>query len=667
MTFINKALRPTIILCCSLGICLQVYAQQNVQLASPNGSIAFSCRISNHVLTYDVTFKKQLLIANSELSLSFLENGNFNKGVVILFPTFHDGEDNYELVVGKNKKVHEYFKEVSIPLKEKLAPERKINLVVRAYNDGLAFRYEFPEQKNWTSFSLTDENTSFNIVGNPTLLTMFLPNYLSSHEGLYHSLSLTNVVNDTLIEMPTLFEFSNKTYLALTEAALLDYAGMYLQKHNNILRGVLSPLPHQTNIKVKAKLPHKSPWRVMMISDRIGALIESNILTNLNEPNKIKDVSWIKPGKTTFPWWNGNVLPDSINAPGNNFVTAQYYIDFCARNNIAYHSVVEYGLHQWYMDDGIGFQPGTHSDVTTPVPGLDMKQICDYAHSKGVGVRVWVHWAALYPKLDKAFAIFEQWGLSGMMVDFMDRDDQEMVNIQTEILEKAAQHHLHIQFHGAYKPTGLSRTYPNEFTREGTLNYEVNKWGKTIDANHDINIPFTRMLAGSTDYHLGGFRAVPDSLFKVQYTRPLMRGTRCHMLAMYVVLENYLSMVCDYPAAYEGQEGFEFLQEVPTVWEATKVLDAKIGEYIAIARQKNNVWYVGVMTNNDARTIEIPMSFLSKGNYLATLYTDATDAAINPNHLMKEGKIINDLTTLKLKLSKGGGAVLKISKTDTGK
>jgi alpha-glucosidase len=187
-----------------------------------------------------------------------------------------------------------------------------------------------------------------------------------------------------------------------------------------------------------------------MISDRLGALIESNILTSLNEPCKLKDVSWIKPGKTTFPWWNGNVVPDTLNAPGNNFVTNQYYIDFCARNGLEYHSVVEYGLHQWYMDDGVGFQPGPHADVTTPVPGLDMKEICDYAKSLGVDVRVWVHWAALYPKLDTAFALFERWGLTGMMVDFMDRDDQEMVNIQTEVLQKAAQHHLHIQFHGAY-------------------------------------------------------------------------------------------------------------------------------------------------------------------------------------------------------------------------
>jgi alpha-glucosidase len=460
--------------------------------------------------------------------------------------------------------------------------------------------------------------------------------------------------------MPALFEWPNQVYVAITEAALIDYAGMYLIKHDGTITSKLSPLPKQPEVKVKLSLPHYSPWRVLMISDRIGALIESNILTSLNEPCKIKDVSWIKPGKTTFPWWNGNVVPDTLNAPGNNFVTNQYYIDFCARNGLEYHSVVEYGLHQWYTDDGVGFQPGPHSDVTTPVPGLDMKEICDYAKKQGVAVRVWVHWAALYPRLDSAFTVFEKWGLKGMMVDFMDRDDQEMVNIQTEILQKAAQHHLHIQFHGAYKPTGLSRTYPNEFTREGTLNYEVNKWDKRITPDHDLNIVFTRMLAGPTDYHLGGFRAVPDSLFKVQYTRPLMLGTRCHMLAMYVVLESYLAMVCDYPAAYEGQPGFEFLKIVPTTWDETKVPDAKVGEYVTIARRKNNEWFVGAINSKTARQISIPLSFLGDGEWIADIYTDATDVNKNPNDLNRQSQMVNKTDNLPINLAAGGGTALYI-------
>ncbi|WP_229251228.1 glycoside hydrolase family 97 catalytic domain-containing protein [Emticicia sp. BO119] len=391
-------------------------------------------------------------------------------------------------------------------------------------------------------------------------------------------------------------------------------------------------------------------------------MLESNIITNLNEPSRILDTSWLRPGKTTFPWWNGNVMPDTINAPGNNFVSAQYYIDFCARNNIDYHSVVEYGLHQWYVDDGVGFQPGPNSDATKPVPGLDMAEICAYAKSKGVDIRVWVHWAALYPKLDKAFELYEKWGLKGMMVDFMDRDDQEMVNIQNEILEKAAKHHLHIQFHGAYKPTGMHRTYPNEFTREGTLNYECNKWANYIKPGMDVDIAFTRLIAGSTDYHLGGFRAVPPSQIKPNYTRPLMLGTRCHMMAMYVVLENYVQMVCDYPEAYEGQKGFEFIQEVPTIWDETKVLDAKPDEYIVMARKKNNDWYIGAINNDTARDIKVAFDFLDNGNYEATIYADAEDTATNPNNLTKKVMTLDKTAAIFLKLASGGGLTVQLKK-----
>jgi alpha-glucosidase len=324
---------------------------------------------------------------------------------------------------------------------------------------------------------------------------------------------------------------------------------------------------------------------------------------------------------------------------------------------------VESNGHEWYTNDGGGYQPGPNVDVTTPVPGIDMKQICDYAKSKGVAVRVWVHWKALYPKLDTAFALFEKWGLSGMMVDFMDRDDQEMINIKEEILVKAAKHKLHIQFHGVEKPTGLSRTYPNEITREGTLNYEVNKWDKRITPDHDLNIVFTRMLAGPSDYHMGGFRAVPDSLWKVQYTRPLMMGTRCHMLAMYVVLETYLNMVCDYPAAYEGQPGFEFVRTVPTVWDETKVLNAGLQEYITIARRKNDEWYLGTITNHSARTLNIAFDFLKEGEWVAEIYTDAPDAAVNPNNLVKEIRSIRPSDTLSLNIAAGGGAAIRLKKS----
>ncbi len=647
---------------CSLFILLfcpfLLSAQKEIALSSPDGQLVFNFNMSMAKPAYSVTYKGKTLIQNSTLELVF-EDSSFTKNLKWDKPVYRDTVEEYNLLTGKTSHVKEHYKEVLIPFSD--ASQKRINIRVKAFDDGIAFRYEFPPQNSWQSYTLLDENTSFAIAGDPVVHTLMFGTYTSSHEGIYQTLPLSKIVADTLLDMPALFEFPGGINLAITEASLRNYAGMYLRKQNGILVSQLSPLPNQIAIKVKADLPHKTPWRVMLISDRIGALIESNIITTLNDPSPIRDWSWLKPGKTTFPWWNGNVVPDTINAPGNNFVTNQYYVDFCARNGIGSHSVVEYGLHQWYTDDGTGFQPGPNPDVTKPVPGLDMKEICDYAHSKGVDVRVWVHFYALYPKLDTAFSQFEKWGLSGMMVDFMDRDDQEMVNMQEEILEKAAKHHLHIQFHGAYKPTGLSRTYPNELTREGTRNYEVDKWdNQGISPDHDITMPFTRGLAGATDYHLGGFRAVPQNKFRAQYTRPLMLGTRCHMLAMYVVLESNLGMVCDYPEAYEGQDGFEFIKEVPTTWDETKVLDAKVNEYITIARRKGNDWYIGTLTNHQARDIQVPLSFLQNGNYTAEIYTDGNDTDTQPNHLQKGVKEITRKDVISLHVASGGGEVMRV-------
>jgi len=635
-------------------------SQKEIRISSPDNSIAYTFTLKNNVPEYSISYKEKPVVVNAQLSLSFVEKGEYKSGLEVAEPLFREGEEKYDLPVGKTRSVHDLYSEVAIPLRERKGPHRKINLVVRAFNDGIAFRYEIPEQAEWSSFSLSEENTTFRFRGDPKLLALFLPNFTTSHEGPYSSLLLSQVKEDTLMDVPVLFEFPGSVFVCITEAALVDYAGMYLVKHNGIVTSRLSPLPGKSEIAVKSTLPHRSPWRVLMISDRVGTLIESNMITSLNEPCKISDLSWIKPGKCTWPWWNGNVTPAGDFVPGNNFETNKYYIDFCARNGLEYHSVVEYGGQAWYVNDGEGFAPGPNTDVTKPVNGLDMQQVCDYAKEKNVGIRLWVHWAALYPKLDEAFMQYEKWGIRGLMVDFMDRDDQEMIRIQEEILEKAAIHKMHIQFHGTCKPTGLSRTWPNEFTREGAMNYEYNKWSNLVDPDHDIHIPFTRMVAGPVDYHPGGFRAVEPDKYKIQYTEPLVQGTRCHMLAMYVVLESYLGMLCDFPAAYEGQPGFDFLKKVPVTWDETRVPVAELNEFICIARRKGSEWYTGAITSRKKRVIDIPLNFLGAGKYIAEIYTDATDG--DPNHLISETRAVSNSDTLTVNLNAGGGMAMHVYK-----
>ncbi|RYF95700.1 MAG: hypothetical protein EOO00_04320, partial [Chitinophagaceae bacterium] len=430
-----------------------------------------------------VDYKGKSLIENSELSLDFKEGGLFAADLALLKTKVKKVEEKYELPIGKARSITSRYNEVILPLKEKKAVGRQINIVVRVFDDGLAFRYEFPKQENWSAYALTAENSSFNLTGNPKVRTLlFNKDYNNNHEALYSKVLMDQLPENDLMDLPTQFEYPGQVYVAITEASLRNYSGMYLIKTNGKLKSQLTPLPSQKDVMVKAILPHHTPWRVVMISDRAGSFLASNILTNLNEPSKITDVSWLKPGKTSFHWWNGDVIPDSTFAPGVNFETNKYYIDFCARNQIEYHSVIGYGGFAWYPNDWPSYaEPGTYSDVTKTVASLNMQQICDYAKSKGVAIHVWINWKALYPQLEAAFTQFEKWGIKGMMVDFLDRSDQEMVNIQEEILERAAAHHLFIQFHGAFKPTGLNRTYPNEFTREGTFNYEQNKWFRPSD------------------------------------------------------------------------------------------------------------------------------------------------------------------------------------------
>jgi alpha-glucosidase len=670
---------------------------KSAEVRSPDGGIRFLFQVTDGMPEYGVVYKGLVVIDRSPLSLRFAGTGLFGAGLVAHLASIRQGEDNYDLVVGKTKSVHDVYMEGLIELEEKAGRRRRINFYVRVFNDGVAFRYQIPHQPGWGSYSLVDEGSTFRVVGDPVVMASFREGFTTSHEGLYTKGRFSGVKEDTLMDMPVFLDFGSGNghiYAAITEARLVDYAGMYLIRHRDLLKSELSPLPGQPGgpvpvdgpvgagagvdheagtaedleagkvvaERVRAVLPHQTPWRVLLLGTRAGALVESNIITDLNDDCAIKDVRWIKPGKTDFHWWNGDVVADTGFQPGINFETNQYYIDFCARNGIDYHTVIGYGGIAWYTNDGVSYDAGPHADVTKPIPGLDMKAICDYAKSKGVGIRVWVHWRALWPMVDSAFAQFERWGIRGMMVDFLNRDDQEMVNIQTAILQKAAAHHLHIQFHGAYKPTGLSRTYPNEFTREGTLNYENDKWGVQITPDDDLNVVFTRLLAGPTDYHLGGFRAVTPAGYLAHFTRPYVLGTRCHMLAMYVVLESYLGMVCDYPDAYEGQEGFDFLRAVPTTWDETKAPVAIPGERVTVARRKGDEWWVGTINNGVSREVELRLDWLPPGKYEASMYIDAPDAGVNPNHLVRESRMVSAGDSVVLKLAPGGGQVMRLRK-----
>ena len=656
-------MKKLLILCAVLFCFMHVSAQQTLSISSPDGKLKFSLKVTPENISYEVNYKKQPLVENSSLGFNF-DSGEFGSNLKVGKVRRKSIDETYELVVGKVSTARNHCNEMVVPLQEKVSPGRLINLVVRAFNDGIAFRYEFPEQEGWNSYVMYDEKTQFRLSGNPMALLMYLPGYINTHEGVYTHTGYDKIAKKRLIEMPVTLEFENGVFMSITEAAIRDYAGMYLVKEKDAFTGKLSPRLGQEKIKVEInEFPHRTPWRVISVSDRIGGLLETNILTSLNEPCKIEDTSWIKPCRTTFTWWNGNVVPDSTFSPGNNFETNKYYIDFAARNGLDAHGIYGYAETPWYYDDNFNFGwAGPNADITRPIPCLNMPRIADYAKSKGVGIHLWVHWRPLYDKLEEAFALYEKWGVKGLMVDFLDRDDQEMIRIQEDILKVAAKHRLFIQFHGSSKPSGLTRTYPNEFTREGTLNYEVCKWDTLVNADHDISIPFTRLLAGPADYHLGGFRALPRSKFKIQYVNPYVMSTRCHMMAMYVVLENHLTSLCDKPEAYEGQPGFEVLRTVPGTWDEIRVPLAEFNKYVTVARRSGTDWWVGTLNDGTARTLNLKLDFLEDGKYQAEIYTDAPDADENPNHLNKETRTVTRKDVIELPLAADGGSVLRISK-----
>jgi alpha-glucosidase len=542
---------------------------------------------------------------------------------------------------------------------------RRVEVVFRCYDDALALRYELPRGEEAASVTVTDETTSFRLEGAPEAYVQYLESYTTSHEHNVTPTPFRDIRRGALLDLPLTFSWPEGTFVAITEASLRHYAGMSLMRPSasglqDDLVCKLTPRPDET--KVVGPLPLKTPWRVVLIGDHPGALLESQTLYCLNDPSVIEDLSWIKPGKITFHWWNGDVYDGQPDGPILSFEMARKYIDFCARHGIAMHSLTstEKTTTPWYQQSTPGVKPGPDTDVTRPRPGFDLVAIRQYAESKHVRLWTWVHQAALQGRVEEAFTAFEKLGWSGMMVDFFDHDDQASVEFAESILQAAARHHILIHFHGVWKPTGWQRTYPNLMNHEGALNLEYLKWSDRCTPEHDLRMAFTRLIAGPMDYHLGGFRAVPRDQFKPHMIAPNVLGTRCHMLAMYVCFDNPNPMVADYPTAYEGQPGFDFLELVPTWWDETKVLAGRIGELLVTARRKGKTWYLGGMSAQGPRDLALPLSFLGKGRYAARIWRDASDAETDPNHLVTEALNLSSKDTLKLHLARHGGFVAQV-------
>lgn len=611
-----------------------------------------------------VRFGGTPLVENGGLGLETTEDGELLAGARLAGERRRSVNDTIAVAFGKSTQATDRFNEIRWGLES--AKGVPVEVVFRCYDDAVALRYELPGAGVANSVTVVNESTSFGLAGEPTAYVQYLENFRTSHEHHVERVSWSAIRPGALVDLPLTFSWPGGTYVAITEAALRQYAGMALMRPAGANAGAalvsqLTPRPDGT--KVVRPLPLKTPWRVVLVGARPGALLESQTLYVLNEPSVIADTSWIRPGKISFHWWNGDVYDGQPGAPILSVDMAKRYIDFCASHGITAHSLTstEGTTTPWYRQSKPGVEPGPDTDVTRPRAGFDLEAIRRYAESKGVRLWTWVHQAALRGRVEEAFAAFEKLGWSGMMVDFFDHDDQESVEFAEAVLAAAARHHLLIHLHGVWKPTGWQRTYPNLMNHEGALNLEYLKWSDRCTPEHDLRMAFTRLIAGPMDYHLGGFRAVRRAEFKPRQVAPNVLGTRGHMLAMYVCFDNPMPMVADYPTAYEGQAGVEFLERVPTWWEETRVVVDQIDELLVTARRKGRTWYLGGLSANGAREVEVPLTFLTSGSYSATVWHDAAESGADPNRLLVETRRVSSRDALPVKIAADGGFVAELA------
>ncbi len=644
---------------------------EEFRLESPDGRLRLTFRLDAQGRPgFDVA-RDGTPVAAGTLGLEFAGAVPLREHLKVLDTRRQSHDETYTIPVGKAASARDHHNELAVSLQEAGPPGRRLDLAFRAFDDGVAFRYRIPEQEPLQAFVLTDELTRLSFPGDPTTRALPLAGFTSSYENYYRTWRVSEIGPDRLIGLPLLLDRpagpgGGRTWLAVTEANLVDYAGMYLAgmpDQPDTLAVRLSPLPGRADgAKVLGRAPHDSPWRVLMIADDPGRLIESNLVFHLSEPSAIADPSWIRPGLTTFPWWNGYALEGVDFEPGVNTATMKHYIDFCAEQGIPYHSLDGLDI-AWY---GGPIAPTGPTDVTKAAPSIDLPELLRYAKDKGVRLRLWMHWKALKPQIDEAFALYEQWGIEGVMVDFMDRDDQEMVGFYHEMARKAAQHHLTLTLHGASKPTGMERTWPNVLNSEAALNQEYDKWepadGRGTTPRHNLDIAFVRMLAGPLDYHQGGMRNVLPEDYRPRNRAPFVQGTRGHQLAMYVVYQNHLPMLADSPDAYRGQAGLEFLTRVPATWDETRVLHADPGRCLVIARRRGDVWYLGGMAAEAEPALAVPLSFLGAGSYELDL--DLDRPAEGPTALEHRRQQVTAADTLTVPIPRAGGFVGRLQRAD---
>jgi len=635
--------------------------EQVYLLQSPDGALSAAITVSDSI-RWTLRHQDTLILDISSMALEISGGKTLGKNSTLLEALTESADEVIPSPLYKKNKVVDCYNELTLLFKE------NFRLQFRAYNDGVAYRFITSIDGD---VDIAWEECNFNLESNHRIIAPYLESreedpYAGSFESLYQNLKIAEYDETKRSYLPVIVDLGAGKKAAILEADLEDYPGLFLKLNGRTRRGFVSdfaryPLEEKqgghNNLQAfvtkradciaRTRGNRTFPWRAVVVSTDDAQLADNDMVYKLASPVKI-NTSWIRPGKLAWDWWNDwNIFGVDFIAGINN-PTYKYYIDFAFENGI------EYIL----LDEGWS----ESTDLMKQVSGIDLQELISYADERDVGIILWAGWLPLDRKMDEVMGYYAGMGIKGFKVDFMDRNDQKMVQFYYRTAEKAARHKLLIDYHGAYTPTGWMRTLPNIVTSEGVRGLEYQKWERVDAPRHNVSIPFIRMLAGPMDYTPGAMKNASVDNFRPIFSTPMSQGTRCHQLAMYVVYESPLAMLADSPTSYkQEQESVNFITAIPTVFDETVALAGRIGEYVAIARRKGDTWYVGAMTNWDPRELMLDFSFLSEGRYSAYVFEDGVNAHREGTDYYSHGEELGKDSVLKVKLAPGGGWAAIIS------
>ncbi len=628
-------------------------AQSTFTLLSPNKQIEIDIRTGDRI-QYDVLFKGTRLLQKSTFSFD-IDHTTLGLQPRIKSAKTRSHDEVLEPVVRqKFARIRDNYNELRLEMEGYYA------VVFRAYNEGTAYRFEtfFPQ----SDVKVYTEEASFNFAGDFSAYYPLEESFMSHNERKFPLFKLKEIPPASIASLPAIVDAGNGVKVAVAESDIEDYPGLWLRgTGNNGLAATFAPYPLKEVLErdrdyrvtetadyiATTRGTRTYPWRLLGITEKDGDLITNQLIWLLEKPSEVQDTSWIKPGKVAWDWWNALNLSGVDFRSGVNTQTYKYYIDFAAK----------YGLQYVVLDEG-WYKLG---DVMDVVPEINMDELTAYARQKNVGIILWVVWKSFNDKFDQALDQFQKWGIKGIKIDFMQRNDQKLIDFYYKTCRETAKRHMLVDFHGGQSQITMTRTWPNMISGEGVRGMEWSKWSTDSEPQHNVTLPFTRMFLGPMDYTPGAMLNATKKTFAPIFERPMALGTRCHQLAMYVVFESPLQMLADSPTNYMREpEAMEFLAPVPTVWDETKVLDAKLGEYVLVARRNGKDWYVGAMTNWTGRDLDIDLSFLPSGNYTMDSYQDGINADRFASDYVKTKTQVTSGKKLKITLAPGGGWAARI-------